>query len=68
MSEMITTKIHENLMVEETTSTSPKNLTAHALMKMITNQKMLIHAAVGTASVQKLNTVTQPFAVSFWSD
>jgi hypothetical protein len=64
MNEIMTTKIHENLIVDETTSTSPKNLTAQTLMRMITSQKIVIQAAVGTESVQKLRTVTTPFAVS----
>lgn len=59
--EMMTTKIQENFIVEETTSTSPKNLTAQTLMKIMTTQKILIHAAVGTLSVQKPNTVTTPW-------
>lgn len=56
----MTTNIQPNLILDATTSTSPKNLTAQALMKMMTTQKMLIHAAVGTASVQKCRTVTTP--------
>jgi hypothetical protein len=51
-------------MVDEMTSTSPKNFTAHTLMRMITSQNIVIQAAVGTESVQKLSTVTTPFAVS----
>ena len=59
--EIMTMIIHPNLMEDETTSTSPKNLTAQTLMRMITTQKMVIQAAVGTLSVQKLRTVTTPY-------
>lgn len=55
--EKMTTKIHPNLMVEQTTSTSPKILTPNTLMTTMTTQKMLIQAAIGTLSVQKPNTV-----------
>lgn len=53
--------IHPNLIEDETTSTSPKNLTAHTLIRIITTQKIVIQAAVGTLSVQKLRTVTTPY-------
>lgn len=56
----MTTKIHPNLIEEAMTSTSPKNRTAKTLMKMITTQKIVIQAAMGTLSVQKLRTVTIP--------
>lgn len=57
----MTIMIQENLIDEAATSTSPKNLTAQTLIKMMTTQKILIHAAVGTLSVQKLSTVTTPY-------
>ena len=60
MREIMTTKIHPNLIEEAMTSTSPKNRTANTLMKIITTQKIVIQAAVGTLSVQKLRTVTIP--------
>lgn len=53
----MTTMIHENLIVDEMTSISPKNLTPTTLITMITTQKILIHAATCTLSVQKLKTV-----------
>lgn len=56
--------IHPNLIVELTTSTSPKNLTVHALTRTITTQKTVTHAAVGTLSVQKCSTVAAPFSIS----
>jgi hypothetical protein len=34
------------------------------LIKTMTTQKILIHAAVGTLSVQKLRTVTTPYGQS----
>lgn len=60
----MTTKIHPNLIEEAMTSTSPKNRTAKTFMKIITTQKIVIQAAIGTLSVQKLRTVTIPYAVS----
>lgn len=55
--EKMTTKIHPNLIVEHMTSTSPKIFTPNTLTAIITTQKMVIHAAIGTLSVQKLRTV-----------
>jgi hypothetical protein len=57
MSEMMTTNIHENLIVEETTSISPKIVTAPTLMATMTTHQMTIHAATWTSSVQNLRIV-----------
>jgi hypothetical protein len=49
---MMAMNIQPNLTVEEITSTSAKNVTAQTLIKMMTTQKMVIHAALGTSPVQ----------------
>jgi hypothetical protein len=49
---MMAMNIQPNLTVDENTSTSAKNLTAQTLIKMMTTQKMVINAALGTSSVQ----------------
>lgn len=55
--EMMTTKIHENLMVLQMTSISPKSVTAPTLTATITTNQITIHAATCTSSVQNLRTV-----------
>jgi hypothetical protein len=60
---MMTTKIHPNLMSEQTTSISPKTVTAPTLIKMMTIQKTVIQTATGTLSVQNDKTVTTPWYV-----
>lgn len=53
----MTTNIQPNLIVEQTTSTSPKTLTPKTFMPMMTNQNMVIQPAIGTLSVQNPRTV-----------
>lgn len=60
MQERITTKIQPNLIIEQMTSISPKTVTAPILMQMMTIQKIVIQAAVGTEFVQNPRTVTTP--------
>ncbi len=59
--EIMITKIHVNLMKDETTSISAKKETPQILIRMITTQNIVIQPAVGTSSVQKLSTVTIPY-------
>lgn len=48
----IAISIQLNFIVDATTSTSAKNFTTQILTKIMTTQKMVIHAALGTSSVQ----------------
>lgn len=69
---IITTKIQPNLMLAKTTSTSANQLTATTLIATMTRKKMVIHAAVGTESVQKPSTVTNPassfaIVIQYWN-
>lgn len=57
---MMTTKIQPNLMLAKTTSTSANQLTATTFIATMTRKKIVIHAAVGTLSVQNPRTVTRP--------
>jgi hypothetical protein len=57
MREMMTTKIQLNLIVLQTTSTSPKMVTAPTFTSTRIAHQIVIQAAIGTLSVQKLMTV-----------
>lgn len=60
--EKMMTMIQLNFMVEQMTSTSPKMLTPKTLTSTMTTQKMEIHAAEGTLSVQKSSTVVMAWS------
>lgn len=69
MREMMTTKIQLNLIVLQTTSTSPKMVTAPMFTRTSTAHHIVIQAAIGTLSVQKLMIVfaaDSSLATKFW--
>jgi len=65
----MTTKIQLNLIVLQMTSTSPKMVTAPMFTRTSTAHHIVIQAAIGTLSVQKLMTVfaaDNSLATIFW--